>query len=205
MDLPDRFNATTFFVDRHVAEGRGGHAAFRVAGGSISYADLASMADRLGNGHLLIKGPTTSAYYWHRRERTRQVMRGEWIRTGDLLSQDGDGYFYFAGRADDMVKVGGQWVSPNEVEARLTEHRAVLEAAVVGREDAQGLMTLCAFVVPKAGQSVDEAELKTWVKSGLAGYKVPHRFEVVTDLPKTATGKVQRFRLRYPPWHAHCP
>jgi benzoate-CoA ligase family protein len=156
-------------------------------------------------GHLLIKGPTTSAYYWHRRERTRQVMLGEWIRTGDMLRRDDDGYFYFAGRADDMIKVGGQWVSPSEVEARLVEHPRVLEAAVVGREDEEGLMKLDAFVVPNAGQSVDEAALKIWVRSGLAGHKVPGRITLVTDLPKTATGKIQRFRLRPPPGHAHCP
>lgn len=147
-------------------------------------------------GHLLIKGPTTSASYWHRRERTRQVMLGEWIRTGDLLSRDRDGYFYFAGRADDMVKIGGQWVSPSEVETRLVEHPAILEAAVVGREDEAGLMRLSAFVVAKADQAVDDAEVRAWVKSGLAGYKVPRWISVVTDLPKTATGKIQRFRLR---------
>ena len=155
-------------------------------------------------GHLLIKGPTTSAYYWHRRERTRQVMLGEWIRTGDMLWRDGDGYFYFAGRADDMIKVGGQWISPSEVEARLVENPLILEAAVVGREDEEGLMKLEAFVVPKTGQPVDEAALKTWVRSGLAGYKVPRWITLVTDLPKTATGKIQRFRLRPPPGHAHC-
>jgi len=157
-------------------------------------------------GHLLIKGPTTSAYYWHRRERTRQVMQGEWLRTGDMLWQDGDGYFYFAGRADDMIKVGGQWVSPSEVEARLVEHPLIEEAAVVGCVDGQGLMELGAFVVAKAGQSVHEGELKTWVRTGLAGYKVPRRITFVSDLPKTTTGKIQRFRLRPPPpGHAHCP
>jgi benzoate-CoA ligase len=131
-------------------------------------------------------------------------MLGEWIRTGDMLWRDGDGYFYFAGRADDMIKVGGQWISPSEVEARLVENPLILEAAVVGREDEEGLMKLEAFVVPKTGQPVDEAALKTWVRSGLAGYKVPRWITLVTDLPKTATGKIQRFRLRPPPGHAHC-
>ena len=124
-------------------------------------------------GHLLIKGPTTSAYYWHRRERTRQVMLGEWIRTGDMLWRDGDGYFYFAGRADDMIKVGGQWISPSEVEARLVENPLILEVAVVGREDEEGLMKLEAFAVPKTGQPVDEAALKTWVDPASPATRFP--------------------------------
>jgi benzoate-CoA ligase len=122
-----------------------------------------------------------------------------------MLWQDQDGYFYFAGRADDMIKVGGQWVSPSEVEARLVEHPRVQEAAVVGRENGQGLIELAAFVVTRAGQAVDEAELKRWVKSALPGYKVPRSILALTDLPKTVTGKIQRYRLRPLPGHAHHP
>lgn len=147
-------------------------------------------------GHLLIKGPTTALYYWKRRERTRRAMLGEWLSTGDMVSRDADGYFYVAGRADDMLKIGGQWVSPGEIEARLVEHPAVLEAGVVGREDADGLTKLCAYVALKPGHSATGADLRGWVRGGLAGFKAPRWIEIVPDLPKTATGKIQRFRLR---------
>jgi benzoate-CoA ligase family protein len=153
-------------------------------------------------GHLLIKGPTTAPSYWNRLERTRTTMLGEWVRTGDVLSRDAHGYFYFHGRSDDMLRVGGFWVSPAEIEARLSEHPAVLEAGVVGRRDADGLTRPCASVVLKAGHHAGdalEAELRGFVRSGLAGFKVPRWIEFVAELPKTATGKIQRFRLRTPP------
>src|SRR5438552_12844400 len=102
-------------------------------------------------GHLLIKGETLSPYYWNRLERTRATMLGEWLRTGDMFSRDDDGYFYFAGRSDDMLKVGGMWVSPAEVEATLCEHAAVLEAGVVGQTDDGGLVRPRAYVVLKDG------------------------------------------------------
>lgn len=153
-------------------------------------------------GHLLIKGPTTMSYYWNRLERTRTTMLGDWVRTGDVLSRDADGYFYFHGRSDDMLRVGGLWVSPAEIEARLSEHPAVLESGVVGRRDADGLTRPCASVVLKAGHqggAALEAELRAFLRDGLAGFKVPRWIEFVAELPKTATGKVQRFRLRAPP------
>jgi benzoate-CoA ligase len=153
-------------------------------------------------GHLLIKGPTTMAHYWNRLDRTRATMLGEWIRTGDVLSRDADGYFYFHGRSDDMLRVGGLWVSPAEIEARLLEHPAVLEAGVVGRREADGLVRPSAAVVLKAGRVASDAlaaELREFVRSGLAGFKVPRGIEFVAELPKTATGKLQRFRLRAPP------
>jgi benzoate-CoA ligase family protein len=150
-------------------------------------------------GHLLIKGPTTAPYYWNRRERTQATMLGDWLRTGDMFWQDADGYFYFAGRSDDMLKVSGQWVSPAEVEAALLEHPAVVEAGVVGRQDDDGLVKPQAFVVLKDGQEPSPAlarELAASTASRLAGYKSPRWVEFVADLPKTATGKIQRFRLR---------
>jgi len=155
-------------------------------------------------GQLLIKGETLSPYYWNRLERTRATMLGEWVRTGDMFSQDADGYFYFAGRSDDMFKVAGQWVSPAEVEALLAEHPGVLEAGVVGTSGPDGLVAPHAFVVLKASHrpaSATEAdalaaELRGGVKQRAAGYKVPRVIEFVPDLPKTATGKIQRFRLR---------
>ena len=150
-------------------------------------------------GHLLIKGETTSPYYWNRLERTRRTMLGEWLRTGDMFHQDADGYFYFSGRSDDMLKVGGQWVSPAEVEARLLQHPAVLEAGVVAREDGDGLVRPHAFVALKPGVAAagDLAdELRAFARAGLAGYKVPRAVDIVPELPKTATGKIQRFKLR---------
>ena len=147
-------------------------------------------------GHLLIKGPTTSPYYWNRRERTRLTMLGEWLRTGDMFWQDDDGYFYFAGRSDDMLKVRGLWVSPIEIEAALVAHPGVIEAGVVGRPDGDGLLKPHAFVVLRPGHGAVETELKAFLRERLAGYKIPDRIEVVEDLPKTATGKIQRFRLR---------
>jgi benzoate-CoA ligase family protein len=150
-------------------------------------------------GHLLIKGPTTSPFYWNRVERTRATMLGEWLRTGDVFVQDEDGGFTFAGRADDMVKVGGLWVSPAEVEAHLAQHPAVLEAGVVGRPDAAGLTRLHAAVVLKDRGRASDAlaqELRGFLAARAAGYKVPQAIEFVAELPKTATGKIQRFRLR---------
>jgi benzoate-CoA ligase family protein len=152
-------------------------------------------------GELLIKGEPTAPFYWNRLERTRATMLGPWLRTGDMFWQDADGYFYFAGRADDMFKVGGQWVSPAEVEARLVAHAAVVEAAVVGRIDADGLVVPHACVVLTAGTPPEPAlavELLAFVRAGLPAFKCPRAVEFVADLPKTATGKVQRFRLREP-------
>lgn len=150
-------------------------------------------------GHLLIKGPTTAPYYWNRADRTRTTMLGEWLRTGDVFTRDADGSFRFAGRADDMLKVAGQWVSPTEVEARLCEHPLVLEAAVAAALDASGLAEPRACVVLRnggVGTAALERELREWLRAGLAPYKVPRTLEFVAELPKTATGKIQRFRLR---------
>jgi benzoate-CoA ligase family protein len=150
-------------------------------------------------GHLLIKGETMSPYYWNRVERTRATMQGEWLRTGDMFSRDADGYFYFAGRSDDMLKVAGMWVAPAEVEAELAAHPAVLEAAVVGVRDSDGLVRPRAFVVPTSGTAVSDmlaTELRVFLRARLAPHKVPDRVEFLDELPKTANGKIQRFRLR---------
>lgn len=150
-------------------------------------------------GHLLVKGPTTSPSYWNRVERTRATMQGAWLRTGDMFCEDPEGFFAFAGRSDDMLKVGGMWVSPAEIEAQLVAHPAVLEAGVVAARDGDGLTKAHAFVVLKAGWTASEdlaATLIEFVRKRVAGYKAPARVDFVDDLPKTATGKVQRFRLR---------
>src|SRR5260221_1123061 len=147
-------------------------------------------------GNLLIKGDSTAAYYWNKHEKTKDVINGHWIHTGDKYYQDADGYYWYCGRADDMLKVSGQWVSPVEVEAALIAHPAVLEAAVVGDTDADGLTRPHAYVTLKAPQEGIEEALQKFAHEKLAGYKCPRWISVIPELPKTATGKIQRFLLR---------
>ncbi len=152
-------------------------------------------------GRLLIRGQSGAAYYWNNPEKTAQTMLGDWMNTGDTYAQDDEGYFAYCGRADDMLKVSGQWVSPAEVEGILFQHPAVLEAALVGWEDENRLIKPKAFVVLKAGQtgSADLArELSLFVKDRTLPHKYPRWVEFVSDLPKTATGKIQRYKLRAP-------
>ena len=148
-------------------------------------------------GNLHVRGPSICACYWNQRAKTRQTLQGEWIVTGDKYYRDEDDYYWFCGRSDDMLKVGGLWVSPVEVESALVGHPAVLEAAVVGEQDRDGLVKPRAFVVLKGdGAAGLEEELKSFVKNTLASYKVPRRITFIPELPKTATGKIQRFKLR---------
>lgn len=147
-------------------------------------------------GELQISGPSAAIQYWNNREKTKATFAGEWTRSGDKYTVDADGYYTYSGRSDDMLKVSGIYVSPFEVEATLMQHSAVLECAVIGKQDADGLVKSKAYVVFKAGQSATEDELKLFVKDRLAPYKYPRFIEVVNELPKTATGKIQRFRLR---------
>jgi benzoate-CoA ligase len=150
-------------------------------------------------GNLRVKGDSIMAYYWNKHDKTRETLFGSWIQTGDKYWQDADGYFWYAGRADDMLKVGGIWVSPVEVEATLIKHAAVLEAAVVGKEDDDRLVKPKAFVVLKEPAQASAGlgdELKAFVKDKIAPYKYPRWIEFVGELPKTATGKIQRFKLR---------
>ncbi|HYY87410.1 MAG TPA: benzoate-CoA ligase family protein, partial [Chloroflexota bacterium] len=150
-------------------------------------------------GNLLIKGDSTCATYWNKHEKTKDTIEGHWIRTGDKYSQDAEGFFWYAGRGDDMLKVGGIWVSPVEVENALVEHDAVLECGVVGRQDHDQLVKPMAYVVLRDGvQGSTELsrELQDFVRSRLADYKRPRWVEFVPELPKTATGKTQRFKLR---------
>lgn len=151
-------------------------------------------------GDLYIRGPSAALMYWNNREKSRETFQGAWTKSGDKYSRDAHGYYTYAGRSDDMLKVSGQYVSPFEVEATLVQHPAVLEAAVIGITDAQGLTKTKAFVVLKPDRKADasslEAELKSFVKDRLAPHKYPRAIEFVEELPKTATGKIQRFRLR---------
>ncbi|MEO8806312.1 MAG: benzoate-CoA ligase family protein [Burkholderiaceae bacterium] len=147
-------------------------------------------------GDLYIHGPSAAMMYWGNRAKTRETFQGGWTKSGDKYVRNADGSYTYGGRSDDMLKVSGIYVSPFEVEATLVQHPAVLEAAVIGKEDGEGLTKTKAFVVLKAGVTVDEVELKAFVKERLAPYKYPRFIEFVDDLPKTATGKIQRFKLR---------
>jgi benzoate-CoA ligase len=147
-------------------------------------------------GDLFIRGPSAAMLYWGNREKTIETFQGAWTRSGDKYIRNADGSYTYSGRSDDMLKVSGVYVSPFEVESTLIEHPAVLEAAVIGVPDADGLTKTKAYVVCKAGQEVSADELKAFVKDRLAPFKYPRLIEFVSELPKTATGKIQRFKLR---------
>lgn len=148
-------------------------------------------------GDLYIHGPSSAIMYWGNRAKTRETFQGGWTKAGDKYVRNADdGSYTYSGRSDDMLKVSGIYVSPFEVEATLVQHPAVLECAVIGTVDADGLTKTKAFVVLKDGAHADEAELKAFVKDRLAPYKYPRLIEFVAALPKTATGKIQRFKLR---------
>ena len=150
-------------------------------------------------GALWVRGPSACAAYWNSREKSLSTFHGPWTRTGDTYVRDADGYFTYSGRSDDMLKVGGIWVSPFEVESAIASHPSVLEAAVVGHPDGAGLIKPKAFVVLRDPSQASEAlasELKAFVKERLAPYKYPRWVEFARELPKTATGKIQRFKLR---------
>jgi benzoate-CoA ligase len=152
-------------------------------------------------GDLWVQGPSTAVSYWNRTELTRARMRGDWFVTGDKYYRDEDGYYWYAGRSDDMFRVSGQWVSPIEVECALIEHQCVLEAAVVAFEEETKLHTPKAFVVLKDGSAVTSSlvhELQEFVKKRIAPYKYPRHIEFVAELPKSAAGKVLRYKLRNP-------
>ncbi len=150
-------------------------------------------------GTVWVRGESAATKYWNNPDKTAATMRGDWLNTGDMYYRDADGYYHNAGRGDDMMKVGGLWCSPFEIEAKLIEHPKVLEAAVVGRADEDGLIKPAAFVVlndPADAGPEMEAALVRHCRDGLAHYKYPRWFFFPADLPKTATGKIQRFRLR---------
>jgi 4-hydroxybenzoate-CoA ligase len=150
-------------------------------------------------GELLVRGPSAGEGYWNQREKSRRTFAGEWTHTGDKYRRDKDGYFYYCGRTDDMFKVSGMWVSPFDVEAALVSHEAVLEAAVIGKEDADGLVKPKAFIVLRNGYKADDGLLETLkhhVKDRAGPWKFPRWIELREALPRTATGKIQRFKLR---------
>ena len=150
-------------------------------------------------GELIVRGPTAAEGYWNQRQKSRRTFAGEWTHTGDKYFRDADGYFHYCGRTDDMFKVSGMWVSPFEVESALASHEAVLEAAVIGKQDADGLIKPKAFIVLRNGFAADERLLETLrvhVKDNAGPWKYPRWIDIRPDLPRTATGKLQRFKLR---------
>jgi benzoate-CoA ligase len=150
-------------------------------------------------GDLYIRGPSAALLYWANREKSRATFLGEWLKSGDKYVADADGYYSYAGRSDDMLKVSGQYVSPIEVENVMIEHPALLECAVVGKTDAEGLVKTMAYVVLAKGQTGTPEladDIKAFVKGKLAPHKYPREICFVPELPKTATGKIQRFKLR---------
>jgi 4-hydroxybenzoate-CoA ligase len=150
-------------------------------------------------GELIVRGPSAAEGYWNQRAKSQRTFAGEWTHTGDKFRRDRDGYYYYCGRTDDMFKVSGMWVSPFDVEAALTSHEAVQEAAVIGKQDADGLIKPKAFIVLKQGYVADDSlleRLKAHVKEHAGAWKYPRWIDVRTALPYTATGKIQRFKLR---------
>jgi acyl-coenzyme A synthetase/AMP-(fatty) acid ligase len=145
-------------------------------------------------GRLFIKGESMATGYWCQAALSRETFQGEWVHTGDMYSRSAGGRYTYLGRSNDMFKASGEWVSPAEVEGVLTEHPNVLEAAVVGEQDADGLVRPAAYV--RVASPTQETELIDWCRPRLAGYKRPRNVTVVDELPKTLTGKIQRFRLR---------
>ncbi len=155
------------------------------------------------SGELVVRGPSAAEGYWNQRAKSRLTFRGEWTHTGDTYTRDADGYYRYCGRSDDMLKVGGIWVSPFEVEEALIGHKAVFEAAIVGHPDVDGLIKPKAFVVLQdSARDDDPARLRTAlqdvVKARIGVWKYPRWIEFVDTLPKTATGKIQRYKLREP-------
>ena len=149
-------------------------------------------------GELLVSGGSAGDGYWNQRDKSRATFAGEWTHTGDKYFRDAEGYYHYCGRTDDMFKVSGRWVSPFEVEQAIVSHPSVIEAAVVAREDDEGLIKPKAFVVfrePCNAEGLHE-ELKSHVKAEIGVWKYPRWVEAVEELPKTATGKIQRYKLR---------
>ena len=150
-------------------------------------------------GDLMVRGDSCAAYYWHQREKTRYCMRGDWFHTGDRYLIDADGHYVYQGRSDDMIKVGGLWVSPADLEGCLVQHPAVSEAAVIGVQ-IEDVSRIKALVICTLGPPTDPDaladELRQWCKGNLRRYEYPHVVEFVVDLPRTPTGKVQRYKLR---------
>jgi benzoate-CoA ligase family protein len=189
--------ALHIFISNRAGEVRPGTTGRPVPGYDVRLVDGAGADVPSGTpGSLLIRGESIATGYWCRTDTTRRVFEGRWLRTGDTYVADADGYYTCLGRTNDMLKAGGIWVSPTEVEARLLQHPAVALAAVVGLPDQDGLEKPVACVVLEAGAAADPAELIDFCRTGLAAFKRPREVLIVDELPTTATGKLQRFAVR---------
>ncbi len=202
-DILDGLGSTEMlhiFLSNHAGKVRYGTTGTPVAGYRVELRNEQGQPVPVGEvGDLYIQGPSAAHLYWNQREKSTATFQGSWVKSGDKYVMDADGYYTYAGRSDDMLKVSGQYVSPIEVESALMGHEAVLECAVVGKPDDQGLIKTIAYVVlrnPAQEAEHIEAELKAYVKTRLAPHKYPREIVFVSDLPKTATGKIQRFKLR---------
>jgi len=203
LDIIDGLGSTEnyhIFISNHAADIRPGSSGRPVPGYEVKIVDENGGPTPSGEvGSLLVKGETAALFYLHQSERSRKTFLGEWLHTGDKYYVDADGYYWHAGRADDLLKVGGIWVAPVEVESALVGHPAVLECAVVGRPDQAQLVKPYAYVVLRPDHQASpelEAGLIAYCRERLADYKRPRWVEFVTELPKTATGKIQRYKLR---------
>jgi acyl-coenzyme A synthetase/AMP-(fatty) acid ligase len=203
LDIIDGIGSTEnyhIFLSNRPDDIRAGSSGKPFLGYELMIADEAGQPVEPGEiGNLLVKGETAASYYLHQYEKSQQTFRGEWLFTGDKYFVDADGYYWHAGRSDDMIKAGGIWVSPMEVESTLISHEAVMECAVVGKADQSDLFKPKAFVVLKSGFDPSDVLAQTLIqycREKMAAYKRPRWVEFVDELPKTATGKIQRFRLR---------
>ncbi len=204
VDVIDGIGSTEMlhiFLSNRPGDVRYGSSGKPVAGYDIELRDEAGQPVTAAGqiGDLSIRGPSSALMYWEDRARSDSTFQGAWTRSGDKYEIDADGYYIYSGRSDDMLKVSGQYVSPFEVEATLVQHPAVLEAALIGVIDPNGLTRPKAYVVLKDRGQASAAlasELQQFVKARLAPHKYPREVEFLDELPKTATGKIQRFRLR---------
>ncbi len=188
---------THIFISNRSGEATPGASGTPVGGHAVRVLDDAGASVPVGSpGQLWVSGAAAATGYWCRGEETRRTFVGEWVGTGDLYSVDAGGVYRHLGRRDDMLKVGGEWVSPSEVESVLLGHGGIAEVAVVGAVAGDGLMRAVAFAVPRPGVHLDVDDVLAWCRAELAGYKRPRRLIVVETLPKTATGKVVRADLR---------
>ncbi len=188
------------YLSARAGDVRPGSSGKPVPGYDVRVVDAAGEDVPIGTvGDMLVAGDSRAVCYWNRPELTAQRTRGPWFVTGDKYSVDADGYYWYAGRADDMFKVSGQWISPIEIESTLVEHRSVLEAAVIAFEEESRLHTAKAFVVLRRGYPASPElakELQEFVKARLTPYKCPRRIEFLPELPKSAAGKLLRYKLR---------
>ena len=186
------------FISNTLTEQKPGSSGRPVPGYTVQIRDDAGLVIESPDtpGYLYVRGPSAAVGYWDREEATAEAFQSGWVRTGDVYVRADDGCWTFLGRNNDMIKAGGIWVSPAEVESVLIDHPTVLEVAVVGARDDDGLESVVAFVVPASGATIEPAELDQHCRSRMAAFKRPRRIVIVDALPKTATGKIQRFQLR---------